>query len=90
MLTCSSNDAPSEPHLRCPGRPCAPPPLQGYDLLQTRGYAAKDLLFGDQCRAGVLAGVEKLADAVQVTLGPKVRSSYSWGADWGGAWAAAV
>ena len=41
--------------------------------LQTRGYAAKDLRFGDECRAGLLQGVEKLADAVQVTLGPKVR-----------------
>lgn len=36
--------------------------------------AAKELRFGDECRAGLLAGVEKLADAVQVTLGPKVRS----------------
>ncbi|KAI7835624.1 hypothetical protein COHA_010481 [Chlorella ohadii] len=41
---------------------------------QTRGYAAKDLRFGDECRAGLLQGVEKLADAVQVTLGPKGRN----------------
>lgn len=48
--------------------------LQAYQALQARGYAAKDLRFGDDCRAGLLAGVEKLADAVQVTLGPKVRA----------------
>ena len=38
----------------------------------SRGFAAKDIKFGVECRAGVLAGVERLADAVQVTLGPKV------------------
>ena len=43
-------------------------------MLQSRGYAAKDLKFGDECRAGLLAGVERLADAVQVTLGPKGRN----------------
>ncbi|KDD77186.1 TCP-1/cpn60 chaperonin [Helicosporidium sp. ATCC 50920] len=41
---------------------------------QVRGYAAKDLVFGDACRAAVLQGVERLADAVQVTLGPKGRN----------------
>ena len=48
--------------------------VQAFDLFQTRGYAAKEVRFGDECRAGVLAGVEKLADAVQVTLGPKGRN----------------
>jgi chaperonin GroEL len=43
-------------------------------LQQTRGYAAKDVRFGVETRAAVLAGVEKLADAVQVTLGPKGRN----------------
>lgn len=38
-----------------------------------RNFAAKDVRFGVDCRGAVLAGVEKLADAVQVTLGPKVR-----------------
>ena len=38
----------------------------------SRAFAAKDIKFGVECRAGVLAGVERLADAVQVTLGPKV------------------
>ncbi|KAK3264863.1 Mitochondrial chaperonin 60 [Cymbomonas tetramitiformis] len=35
---------------------------------------AKDLRFGVECRAGILAGVDKLADAVQTTLGPKGRN----------------
>lgn len=72
--------------LRRPAVPfqLLPPPtlccrsrLQAYQALQARGYAAKDLRFGDDCRAGLLAGVEKLADAVQVTLGPKVRQALS-------------
>lgn len=43
-------------------------------LLQAaRGYASKDVRFGIECREAVLGGVNKLADAVQVTLGPKVR-----------------
>ena len=41
-------------------------------FLKTRGYA-KDIKFGIDCRAAVLEGVDKLADAVQVTLGPKGR-----------------
>ena len=48
--------------------------MQAWEALQTRGYAAKEVRFGDECRAGLLAGVEKLADAVQVTLGPKGRN----------------
>ena len=48
--------------------------LQAWEALQKRGFAAKELRFGDECRASVLAGVEKLADAVQVTLGPKGRN----------------
>ena len=40
-----------------------------------RAYAVKDVRFGIECRDAVLAGVNKLADAVQVTLGPKVRKS---------------
>jgi len=42
-------------------------------LQATRGYAVKEVRFGVDCRSAVLAGVDKLADAVQVTLGPKVR-----------------
>lgn len=35
---------------------------------------AKDIRFGSNARVGMLAGVDKLADAVQVTLGPKGRN----------------
>ncbi len=38
-----------------------------------RAYASKDVRFGVEARESVLVGVNKLADAVQVTLGPKVR-----------------
>lgn len=36
--------------------------------------AAKQLVFGDEARRKILAGVEKLARAVKVTLGPKGRN----------------
>jgi hypothetical protein len=49
--------------------------LQGVLLQAVRGYASKDVRFGIECREAVLAGVNKLADAVQVTLGPKVRQT---------------
>jgi len=35
---------------------------------------AKQLLFGDEARQALLAGVEKLAKAVKITLGPKGRN----------------
>lgn len=35
---------------------------------------AKDILFGSLCRQRMLEGCDKLADAVQVTLGPKGRN----------------
>jgi chaperonin GroEL len=35
---------------------------------------AKDLRFGDDARSQMLAGVNALADAVQVTMGPKGRN----------------
>lgn len=38
-----------------------------------RNYAAKDIRFGVEARALMLKGVEDLADAVKVTMGPKVR-----------------
>jgi len=44
---------------------------------------AKEILFGDEARAKMLAGVDKLANAVKVTLGPKGRNvviDKSWGA----------
>jgi chaperonin GroEL len=36
--------------------------------------SAKEVKFGDSARAGMLAGVNVLADAVKVTLGPKGRN----------------
>ena len=39
---------------------------------QVRGYAAKDIRFGVDARVAMLQGVDKLADAVAVTMGPKV------------------
>ena len=41
-------------------------------LQQTRNYAAKELQFGIEGRSSMLKGVQRLANAVQVTLGPKV------------------
>ncbi|MCO5608876.1 hypothetical protein L7F22_063094 [Adiantum nelumboides] len=40
---------------------------------QARNYAAKDVRFGIGARALMLQGVEQLADAVKVTMGPKGR-----------------
>jgi chaperonin GroEL len=37
-------------------------------------FAAKDIVFAATCREKMLEGCEKLADAVQVTLGPKGRN----------------
>ena len=39
-----------------------------------RGYAAKEITFGVDARAAMLRGVNDLADAVKVTMGPKVRA----------------
>lgn len=38
----------------------------------SRNYAAKEIKFGVEARALMLRGVEELADAVRVTMGPKV------------------
>lgn len=37
-----------------------------------RNFAAKDVKFGVDARAAMLHGCEQLADAVKVTMGPKV------------------
>merc|ERR1719409_1361152 len=42
--------------------------------LFVRHMSGKDVRFGNEARALMLAGVDKLADAVQVTLGPKGRN----------------
>ncbi|XP_042024897.1 chaperonin CPN60-like 2, mitochondrial [Salvia splendens] len=43
-------------------------------VIYSRNYAAKDVCFGDGARAAMLAGVNELADAVKVTMGPKGRN----------------
>ncbi|PIA36131.1 hypothetical protein AQUCO_03400205v1 [Aquilegia coerulea] len=40
----------------------------------SRNYAAKDIQFGVEARGLMLRGVEELADAVKVTMGPKGRN----------------
>ncbi|KAK7847492.1 chaperonin cpn60-2 [Quercus suber] len=55
----------------------------GSRLSSSRNYAAKDIRFGVEARALMLKGVEELADAVKVTMGPKGRNvviEQSWGA----------
>ena len=46
------------------------------NLVQKR-FMAKDVRFGADVRAEMLKGVDVLADAVSVTMGPKVRRNYS-------------
>ncbi|KAJ6819892.1 chaperonin CPN60-2, mitochondrial [Iris pallida] len=46
----------------------------GSRLGWSRNYAAKDIRFGVEARAAMLKGVEELADAVKVTMGPKGRN----------------
>lgn len=45
-------------------------------VIQSRNYAVKDISFGDEARAAMLAGVNELAEAVKVTMGPKVTFFY--------------
>lgn len=49
----------------------------GSRLNWNRNYAAKDIKFGVEARALMLKGVEDLADAVKVTMGPKVSTFLS-------------
>lgn len=46
-------------------------PTRVVPVLHNRGYA-KDIKFGADARVAMLQGVDKLADAVAVTMGPKV------------------
>ncbi|XP_004299212.1 PREDICTED: chaperonin CPN60-2, mitochondrial [Fragaria vesca subsp. vesca] len=46
----------------------------GGRLNWSRNYAAKDIRFGVDARALMLSGIEDLADAVKVTMGPKGRN----------------
>ena len=70
MHVVATADERGQPKLMAPTLKCALDPQADQ---QVRNYAAKEIKFGAECRASILAGVEKLADAVQVTLGPKVR-----------------
>lgn len=47
-----------------------------FQLLQVNkfGFAAKELLFGNEARSKMLEGCDALANAVQVTLGPNGRN----------------
>jgi len=47
----------------------------GYSMLQHRNFAqGKDIRFGQDARQAILVGVNKIADAVETTLGPKGRN----------------
>ncbi|KAL5990265.1 hypothetical protein ACLOJK_011162 [Asimina triloba] len=48
-------------------------------LSWSRNYAAKDIKFGVEARALMLKGVEDLADAVKVTMGPKTADVFMFG-----------
>merc|ERR1719502_1468601 len=52
-----------------------PPPSRQELRVAVRHMSGKDLRFGNEARALMLQGVDKLADAVQVTLGPKGRNA---------------
>lgn len=41
-------------------------------VTSSRSYAAKDINFGNGARAAMLQGVSEIAEAVKVTMGPKV------------------
>lgn len=46
----------------------------GSRLAWNRNYAAKDILFGVEARSLMLQGIDELAEAVKVTMGPKGRN----------------
>jgi hypothetical protein len=45
-------------------------------VLLRRNYVAKDINFGVGARAAMLQGVSEVAEAVKVTMGPKVLSCF--------------
>ena len=47
---------------------------QRSSTISRRGYASKDVYFGNDARQGMLRGVDILAKAVAATLGPKGRT----------------
>lgn len=46
--------------------------------MSSRNYVAKDINFGTSARAAMLLGVNELAEAVKVTMGPKVKAFFSF------------
>ena len=75
-------DLPAGRRRRRPGRPgcrAGPRPRHPRALFCTMRYAedtmAKELRFGAEARALLLAGVDQLAEAVKSTLGPKGRNA---------------
>ncbi|KAH9612148.1 hypothetical protein KSS87_013310 [Heliosperma pusillum] len=44
------------------------------NLKWSRNYAAKEVRFGEDARKSMLKGIEELADAVRVTMGPRGRN----------------
>jgi len=50
-------------------------PINKFQSLQSRAFSqGKDIRFGADARSAILVGVNKIADAVEVTLGPKGRN----------------
>ena len=45
-------------------------------VISSRNYVAKDINFGIGARAAMLQGVSEVAEAVKVTMGPKVFNVY--------------
>lgn len=48
--------------------------IYGSRVLLSRSYAANEIIFGIAARSAMLQGVQELADAVKVTMGPKGRN----------------
>lgn len=57
------------------------PASKALTQMQSR-HMAKDVRFGAEVRAEMLKGVDVLADAVSVTMGPKVLLAFVMTSDW--------
>jgi chaperonin GroEL len=68
------------PHSDSPPQSAPLPTLPSIGIVQVlsqqsvRYYAAKECRFGADGRSAIMAGIDALADAVEVTLGPKGRN----------------
>src|SRR4029453_3938572 len=49
-------------------------PTKDFRAGETKAMAAKEIIYNESARSMILAGVNALADAVKVTLGPKGRN----------------